>query len=124
MDADLGLDLEPRREDRKTLHEAPREDSEPGEDIAEASAKETREQPGKELVPKHMPPPIGLFLLVTTGSDDHVELLGEQKVHHRRSGLRIIGQVAVGHHVNVGIDVSEHAPHDMALALLLLGTND
>ena len=36
----------------------------------------------------------------------------------------VVGQVAVGHHVNVGVDVGEHAADDVALALLALGADD
>ena len=67
---------------------------------------------------------IRVFLVVHAGADDHVELLAEQQVDHRRRGLRIVGQVAVGHDVDVGVDVGEHAPDDMALALLALGADD
>ena len=51
-------------------------------------------------------------------ADDHVELLVEQQVDHRRRRGGIVGQVAVGHDVDVGVDVGEHAPDDVALALL------
>ena len=57
-------------------------------------------------------------------ADDHVELLVDQHLDHRRRGLGIVGQVAVGHDVNVGVDVGEHAADDMALALLALGADD
>ena len=67
---------------------------------------------------------IGVLLLVAPGADHHVELVCEQQVDHRRRRLRVVGQVAVGHDVDVGIDVGEHAPDDVALALLPLGTND
>ena len=39
-------------------------------------------------------------------------------------GGGIVGQVAVGHDVDVGLDVGEHAADDIALALLPLGTDD
>ena len=37
---------------------------------------------------------------------------------------RIVGGVAVDQHVDVGLDVGEHAPHHEALALALLAPND
>ena len=82
------------------------------------------EQPGEEPVAEHVAAAIGLLLLVAAGADDHVELLGEEQVDHRRRGLGIVGQVAVGHHINVGVDVGEHAADDVALALLALGADD
>ena len=81
-------------------------------------------RPVKSRVPEHVPAAIGVFLLVPPGADDHVELLGEEHVDHRRSRLRVVGQVAVGHDVDVGIDVGEHAADDMALALLPFGADD
>ena len=77
------------------------------------------EKAGEEPVPEHMAAAIGALLLVPASADDHVELLGEQHVDHRRRRLGIVGQVAVGHDIDVGVDVGEHAPHDVALALLL-----
>ena len=67
---------------------------------------------------------IGVLLLVFAGADDHVELLVEEHVDHRRRGLGIVGEVAVGHDVDVGLDVREHAADDVALALLALGADD
>ena len=75
-------------------------------------------------VAEHMAAAIGVLLLVPPRADDHVELLGEQHLDHRRRGRGIVGQIAVGHDVNVGVDVGEHAADDMALALLALGADD
>ena len=71
-----------------------------------------------------MPAAIGVFRLVTAGADDHVELLVDQHVDHLRRSGGIVGQVAVGHQVDVGVDVREHAPDDIALALLPLRPDD
>ena len=62
------------------------------------------------------------FMLAS--ADDHVELLLDQHPHHVRRGPGIVCEVAVGHDVDVGIDVREHAPNDVALALLALGADD
>ena len=45
-------------------------------------------------------------------------------IDHRRRGLGIIGQIAVGHDIDVGIDVGEHAADDVALALLAFAADD
>ena len=103
--------------------EAAREDAIAREDVAEASAEEAGEQPGEDAVAEDMAAPIGVFRLVAAGSDDHVELLGEEHVDHRRGRGGLVGQVAVGHHVNVGVDVGEHPADDVALALLLFGAD-
>ena len=67
---------------------------------------------------------IGLLELRLAGADDHVELLVEQLADQCRRGRRVIGRVAVGHHVDVRLDVGEHAADDMALALHPLGADD
>ena len=90
----------------------------------EAAAEQAREQAGEQPVAEHVAAAIGVFLLMLASADDHVELLGEQHVDHRRRGLGIVGQIAVGHDVDVGVDVGEHPADDMALALLPLGPND
>jgi len=61
---------------------------------------------------------------VPSDADDHVESFGQQHVDHRRGGFGVISEVAVSHDVDVGIDVGEHAPNDMALALLALAADD
>ena len=50
--------------------------------------------------------------------------LGQQRVDQLRRILRRIGAVAVGHQIDVGLDVGEHAPHDIALALARLADDD
>ena len=42
----------------------------------------------------------------------------------RGRGGRVVGRVAVGHHIDVGLDVGEHAADDIALALHPLGADD
>ena len=57
-------------------------------------------------------------------ADGHVGALGQQHVDQLRRVFRRIGTVAVGHQVDVGIDVGEHAPHHIALALARLPDDD
>ena len=44
-------------------------------------------------------------------------MLGEQLFDHARRARRIIGRIAIDQHVHVGVDIGEHAPDHMALAL-------
>ena len=67
---------------------------------------------------------IGLLDLGLAGADHHVELLVEQLARPAPARPRVVGRVAVGHHVDVGLDVGEHAADDMALALHPLGADD
>src|SRR5579872_5271873 len=57
-------------------------------------------------------------------ADDHVELFANQHVDHPWCGLRIISEVAIGHHINVRVDVREHPHYDVALALQPLGADN
>ena len=54
------------------------------------------------------------------GAHHHVRALGLQDVDQLRRILGRIGAVAVGHDIDVGVDVGEHAAHDIALALARL----
>ena len=48
----------------------------------------------------------------------------EQAVDHLRRGGGVVGAVAVDQHIDVGLDVGEHAAHDIALALQRLAADD
>ena len=92
--------------------------------MSESCGEQPGEKAGKQPVAEHMAAAIGVLFLVAPGADDHVELLGQELVDHRLRRAGIVGQVAVSHDVNVGIDVGEHAADDMALALLPLRPDD
>ena len=77
MNAHLGLDLEAGRQHREAFDEPARKRPVAGEDIAETAPKEPGEEPGEQLVSKHVAAAIGMFRLVPAGTDHHVELLGE-----------------------------------------------
>ncbi len=51
------------------------------------------------------------------GSADHVQPLVDQHVQHARRASGVVGIVAIDQDIDVGIDISEHPAHDMALAL-------
>src|SRR6185369_67579 len=124
VDTDLRLDLESGREDRKTLHETPGKDPVAGENVGEAASEQAGKQAGEQLVPDDVAAAKGLFLFVAAGPDDHVELFGDEHVDHRRSGLGIVGEIAVRYHVDVGVDVGEHPTDDVPLPLLALRADD
>jgi len=88
------------------------------------SLEQAGEEAGEELVAERVAAAIGLLDLRFPSADDHIELLVEQFADELGRGGGVVGRVAIGHQVDVGLDVGEHAPHDMALALHLLGAND
>ena len=71
-----------------------------------------------------MPPPIRLDRFPHSAADDHVELLVGEARDQRRRGSGVIGRIAIGHDVDVGVDISEHATDDVALALHPLAPDD
>ena len=65
-----------------------------------------------------MTAPVGCLLAVDACADHHVEALLDQPRDHHARARRVVGRVAVGEHIDVGIDIGEHAPHHVALALV------
>ena len=61
--------------------------------------------------------------VVAPRADHHVDPLGDERVDERRRVGRVVAAGRVGEHVDVGVDVGEHAPHDVALALARLAVD-
>ena len=61
--------------------------------------------------------PIRFLLAMDTAADHHIEPIVEQPRDHLAHARRVIGRVAVDQHIDVGFDVREHPPHDIAFAL-------
>ena len=61
--------------------------------------------------------PIGRLYLVDALADHHVEVFAHELLDHARRARRIIGRIAIDQHIDIGVDVGEHAPHHIALAL-------
>ena len=61
--------------------------------------------------------PVGGLRLVDTKAHHHVEMIRQQPLDHARRAGGIIGRIAVDQHIDVGVDIGEHPPHHMALAL-------
>src|SRR5579872_4693460 len=56
--------------------------------------------------------------------DYHIERLGGENLDHLRSDRRLVGVIAIDEHVDIGIDVAEHPPDDVTLALHGLVADD
>ena len=50
-------------------------------------------------------------------------MIVDQRIDHARRARRVIGRIAIDQHVDVGIDIGEHPPHHMALALAALAAH-
>ena len=67
--------------------------------------------------------PVGRDRLVDAKTDHHVEMFGQQLFDHAGRAGRVIGGIAIDQHIDVGVDVGEHPPHHMALALVPLAAH-
>ena len=123
MHRQFGLDLKAAGEDRKRFDEAPREHPIAGQDIGEGAAENVGDKAGQHPVAGAVAGAIGRLVAIDAGRHHHVEPVADQFCDHRRRARRVIGGVAVDQHVDVGLDVVEHPPHHMALALMGLAAD-
>src|SRR5262249_59877564 len=63
---------------------------------------------------------VGRLVLIDARPDHHVETLFDETRAHDAGARRIVGGVAIHQNVEVRVDVGEHSPHDVALALVPL----
>ena len=66
---------------------------------------------------------VGGGRLIDTKPHHHVEVVVDQRVDHARGAPGIVGRVAIDQHIDVGIDIGEHAPDHMSLALAALAAH-
>ena len=125
MDGHLGLDFEAAREHGIGLDEREAERPVSGHDVGDMRIEQavdgTADQPVAEVVE-------GPLVLLEVGggepvADDHVVAV-EHLGHHGGCRVGRVGVVAVGHDVHVRVDVLEHGPDHVALALAGLAAND
>ena len=88
------------------------------------AAEHMGDKAGQQPVARAVAEAIGRLLAIDPDRADHVEPLGHELLDHPPRARRIVGGVAIDQHVDVGLDVGEHAPHHAALALALLAPDD
>jgi hypothetical protein len=112
----LRLGLEADRVRGERLDETPRKRAITGQHVAEGAAEQRRHAAREQLVAETVAGPVSRALRRDPRADHHVEPVRDERLHeHRRRG-RVVGTVAVDHHVHVGLDVREHPPDHVALA--------
>ena len=126
MGGHLGLDLESFGHGGEGLDESPAHDAVAREHIGELAAEEGPEDPIEHVIAESVAPRVHLPVVLhrVASAHDHVELFGQELFHHCRRGGGVVGVVAVDEDVDVGLDVGEHAPHDVALPGAVLGAKD
>ena len=116
MHGHLGLDLEARGDGREALDEAPREGPVARKDIREIVAEEASVERVEQSVAEGMAAPAGVLRDAAARAHHHVGALADQRHDQIRRGRRVVGAVAVGHDIDVRVDVREDAPDHIALA--------
>ena len=124
MHRQLGLDLEAARQRRKRLHEAPGEHPVARQHVGEGLPEHVGDKAGQQPVAGAVAEAIGGLLAIDPDRADHVEPLADQLIDHGAGAGRIVGGIAINQHVDVGVNVGEHAPHHAAFALVLLAADD
>ena len=67
---------------------------------------------------------VGLFHHGLAGTVNHIEAVIDQCLDQLWCRVDVIGVVAIDHHIDVSIDISEHPAHDKALSLTFLPAHD
>ena len=117
VDRHFGLDLETLGDAGERLDEASGHGAEAGTDIGEGAAEQGVDQPVEQRVARSVPSSISaLPFRFLPHADHHVEMLGAELLDQAGCRRRFIRAVSVGENVNVGFDVGEHPPDDVALA--------
>jgi hypothetical protein len=123
VDGQLRLYLEAAGEDREGFHEAAREHPIAGKDIGEGAPEHVGDEAGQEPVAGAMAAAVSRLIAIDTGGDHHVQTLVDELGHHAGRTRRVVGRIAIDQHVDVRLDVAEHPPHHVALALIRLAAN-
>ncbi|ENN89401.1 hypothetical protein RHSP_66726 [Rhizobium freirei PRF 81] len=111
------LDLEAARNGREALDETARKGAVAGEDVGEIRTEDTAIEPVEDTVAEGVALAAGIVVHVAAGADDHVGAFGQKRADQLFSILGRIGAVAIGHKIDIGFDVGEHASYHMPLAL-------
>ena len=123
----LGLELEAVVEHRETLDEAAREAAVAGHDVAQLGVEDAVDGRAHQVVAEAVELAAVLLEVGAVGeavADGHVGLAGLHRTYHLTNEAGGISVVAVDHHVEVGIDITEHRAHHRALALHPLAAHD
>ena len=124
MDSEFGLGLEARGKSGEGLDEPAAEHAVAGEHVLNAITENEAHHAGQHQVAEAVAVAVGRLDVGDPHAVDHVELVVDQEADHLGRGAGLIGIVAIGKDVEVGLHVGEHAPHHMALALLRFGAHD
>lgn len=118
VDRHLGLDLETAGKNRIGLGERERECAISGHDVGDVCTEQGIDRAADQTIAEVVERP--LVLLEVCGAEaipDYHVIAFENLLDHGRSSIGWVGIIAVGHDINIGIDVLEHGADDIALAL-------
>src|SRR5258708_32118626 len=123
MDADLRLYLKTFRESWEAFYEPAREYAITRQDIGERATEDRGQPSSEDRIAEAMAWPKSGVSDRASRPYHHVQPAFDQLPYHRRSSRRVIGRVAVGHHIDIGINVCKTPADDVALSWRQFGSN-
>ena len=117
MNRQFRLDIEARGQHRKRLHEPPGQHLVSRQHVFDTVAEDHPHRPREQKIAEAVPVPVGGIVRLAPYAVHQIERAGPGAADHRRRQRRIIGIVAIRHHIEIGLDVAEHAADDVTFAL-------
>ncbi len=111
------LDVEPGGQHRKRLHEPAGQHLVSRQHVLDTVAENHPHRPREQKIAEAVPVPVSGIVRLAAYAVHQIERTCPGAVDHRRCQRRIIGIVAIRHHIEIGLDVTEHAADDVAFAL-------
>jgi len=124
MHRQLSFDFEASRHGGEGFDVTARKNLVARQHIGELPAENVSHHCGQDVIPEAMTSSVGFHALRHSRAIDEVEIFVDRSANHARGSLGFIGRVAVDQHVDVGIDVGEHATDDISLSLTRLVANN
>ena len=127
MNGEFRLNLKAFGEDWESLYEGARHGPVAGHDIVEGITIDPANHCADEVVTKAMK---GAFVLLCVGTvresiaHGHIRFTREDWGGERCGSFRRIGVIPIDHEVAICVNIAEHLPHDVALALPGFVAND
>ena len=120
----LGFDFEASRHRGKGFDVTARKNLVSRQHIGELPAEDIAHHGGQDIIAEAMASSVSLHAPRHARSIDEVEIFFDHPADHARSGFGFVGRIAIHQHINVGVDVGEHAPDHVSLALAGLAANN
>ncbi len=120
MQGHVGFDLEPIYQDRIVPHEGPVEDAIAAHDVDQPGVEQGIDGCLHDAIADAVQGPMVFLRIMAAGvpvADHHVGAVLEYRRDQVAHPVRRIGQVRIGQHIDVGVDIEERAAQGIAFSL-------